>query len=872
MPDFVTPGIMMTKLNDLCRSVDKNGVPIVPGKRGRKPKKLAFKAEESTTTTMNEKPITEADKVNNETSVNKDISSPSAQVKASPKDNKQQPSSRSIVKKTKEFMTDLASMMERIFEEEEDGNLQQSDKATCQKLLLTVSVKEKTFSEEQRSLAKVLLRRLEGDRKRRCRTTGDFGDTKRRYRKKERKENKADVPEPRRKKRGRKPKNYVEEEDQSEKKSSNNQEEFEDDASIGNSDSEDDWSDGVEDDFKASKSKRRISRKEARRRRAWACDKDTAAAAGRTWPVIPKNVVPKVLSTMLEEVIKNDEAKGGLFSVPVPPDVFPEYYELVHDPMDYGTMKAKFARGEYRSAQAMQKDFILVMQNCLQFNSADSDIVKEARRQALSMPGILRNAAMKHNLFISEDGNVYEIHSDDEKETEKNDKDGDVKVPKKRGRPKMKKERKKRGTGEGSATKPRRGASRSKPKVRCNECVGCKREDCGTCLACMDKPEFGGNGSLKQGCYARQCVNPQPAPDSDINEDNSVGPTTAKKPRIRISLAMNGSNPADNREDESHADNNTSATKVRKRTSKKRPRINPDNEANDTKQENNADRKGYELGNVGPSIPKKKKNSDQDTTEQSESIKKNLLNMQANTNDDTVRLSSIPETADVKHDSEKVTLPSGSTMQIIPKKELNRGAENDNDGDMSDESGLIDESDVINATSPDKDDIPDDESLDPYMDLDRIKEERLELENSFDVCRIFFTKDGPWTLPSSVGEEKVYDVLRHILNKMCRYDTYKLFAERVTDKEAPDYSDVVSNPMDFATMRTKINGMAYGNGDEALSSFYHDFLLIMDNCALYNEKDSDLGIEAGRLMSLLPETFAASCLAVGDKKRKKKKI
>jgi len=56
------------------------------------------------------------------------------------------------------------------------------------------------------------------------------------------------------------------------------------------------------------------------------------------------------------------------------------------------------------------------MQNCLQFNAADSDIVKEARRQALSMPGLLRNAAMKHNLFISEDGNVFEIHSDDEKE------------------------------------------------------------------------------------------------------------------------------------------------------------------------------------------------------------------------------------------------------------------------------------------------------------------------------------------------------------------------------------------------------------------------------------------------------------------------
>ena len=104
-----------------------------------------------------------------------------------------------------------------------------------------------------------------------------------------------------------------------------------------------------------------------------------------------------------------------------------------------------------------------------------------------------------------------------------------------------------------------------------------------------------------------------------------------------------------------------------------------------------------------------------------------------------------------------------------------------------------------------------------------------------------------------------------------RHDNYKLFAERVTDKEAPDYSSVVTNPMDFATMRTKITEMTYGTGSEALSAFYHDFLLTMDNCGLYNDKESDVGKEAGRLMALLPEVFAASCLAVGDKKRKTKK-
>ena len=46
-----------------------------------------------------------------------------------------------------------------------------------------------------------------------------------------------------------------------------------------------------------------------------------------------------VLETMLEEVVNNDMAKGGLFSVPVPRDVFPEYSIVVKHPMDYGTLK-----------------------------------------------------------------------------------------------------------------------------------------------------------------------------------------------------------------------------------------------------------------------------------------------------------------------------------------------------------------------------------------------------------------------------------------------------------------------------------------------------------------------------------------------------
>ena len=75
-------------------------------------------------------------------------------------------------------------------------------------------------------------------------------------------------------------------------------------------------------------------------------------------------------------------------------------------------MKTKLENGDYRSAQAMQKDFILIMQNCRQFNDNNSDIVRAAREQHLLRPKFLKEAAATHNLFLAEDGSVLEIHDD----------------------------------------------------------------------------------------------------------------------------------------------------------------------------------------------------------------------------------------------------------------------------------------------------------------------------------------------------------------------------------------------------------------------------------------------------------------------------
>ena len=81
------------------------------------------------------------------------------------------------------------------------------------------------------------------------------------------------------------------------------------------SDSEGAWSD-VEGIYNSKRKRRGISRKEARRRRAWASDKDPTKAAGRSWPALPKTLVSQILGTMLDQVIKLDKAKGGLFSEP----------------------------------------------------------------------------------------------------------------------------------------------------------------------------------------------------------------------------------------------------------------------------------------------------------------------------------------------------------------------------------------------------------------------------------------------------------------------------------------------------------------------------------------------------------------------------
>ncbi|KAF3843907.1 hypothetical protein F7725_015955 [Dissostichus mawsoni] len=77
-------------------------------------------------------------------------------------------------------------------------------------------------------------------------------------------------------------------------------------------------------------------------------------------------------------------------------------------------------------------------------------------------------------------------------------------------------------------------------------------------------------------------------------------------------------------------------------------------------------------------------------------------------------------------------------------------------------------------------------------------------------------------------------LLRAVLSQLQEKDQYSIYAQPVNIKEVPDYLDHVKNPMDFSTMRKRIDAHEYGSLDD----FEADFNLVIFNCMKYNSKDT----------------------------------
>lgn len=96
-----------------------------------------------------------------------------------------------------------------------------------------------------------------------------------------------------------------------------------------------------------------------------------------------------------------------------------------------------------------------------------------------------------------------------------------------------------------------------------------------------------------------------------------------------------------------------------------------------------------------------------------------------------------------------------------------------------------------------------------------------------------------------------------------------MFAEAVTEEEAPGYYEIIEKPMDLSKMKQKVERGAYGSDSKAVEGLYDDFLLMFDNCYKYNDEDGEVVHEASRLFAFLPEAFATACATVAKRKKSK---
>ncbi|CAN6463951.1 unnamed protein product [Victoria cruziana] len=94
-------------------------------------------------------------------------------------------------------------------------------------------------------------------------------------------------------------------------------------------------------------------------------------------------------------------------------------------------------------------------------------------------------------------------------------------------------------------------------------------------------------------------------------------------------------------------------------------------------------------------------------------------------------------------------------------------------------------------------------------------------------------------------------LLLFILERLQKKDTYGVFSEPVDPEELPDYHDIIEHPMDFSTIRKKLNTGVY----TVLEAFESDVFLICSNAMHYNAPDTIYFRQARAIQELAKKNF-----------------
>ncbi|KAJ1947974.1 Bromodomain and PHD finger-containing protein 1 [Linderina pennispora] len=105
------------------------------------------------------------------------------------------------------------------------------------------------------------------------------------------------------------------------------------------------------------------------------------------------------MRSVIDELIDKRDPRGVL-SRPVSADEAPDYLSLIHQPMDFGTIRQKLDEFEYRGMDEFERDLLLVVNNCTTYNKPGTyyfrlavrvkkhieRLMGEARRQIERLP------------------------------------------------------------------------------------------------------------------------------------------------------------------------------------------------------------------------------------------------------------------------------------------------------------------------------------------------------------------------------------------------------------------------------------------------------------------------------------------------------
>ncbi|GER26349.1 bromodomain, partial [Striga asiatica] len=83
------------------------------------------------------------------------------------------------------------------------------------------------------------------------------------------------------------------------------------------------------------------------------------------------------LELVLDTLQRRDNYE--IFAEPVDPDEVDDYSEIIKEPMDFGTMRAKLHEGMYESLEQFEHDLFLIRENAMHFNSSATVYFKQAR-------------------------------------------------------------------------------------------------------------------------------------------------------------------------------------------------------------------------------------------------------------------------------------------------------------------------------------------------------------------------------------------------------------------------------------------------------------------------------------------------------------